>query len=617
MFCASKARLFGVAIAALLPLAARAADPVNYTVKISPTGDGALDSALAGSSQLVALRTKAPAGPFALVGRARAEQGRLHTVLDSFGYYQARLTITIDGRGLDDPGLPDALTALPNTARVPVDLGVARGVLFHLGKVTLDGPVPGEAAAKFDLAPGAPAVASSVLAAGGRLLTALQERGYALARVDPPVAILRPSADALDVSFHVVPGPRVDLGAITFTGLRQVNERYARRRLLLHTGELYQPSKIEAARQDLVSTGVFSGVKISAAPTLDPVGRIPLRIDVSERKRHAVSFDAAFSTDLGGSLGVTWSHRNLFGNAEQLNLSAAATGLGGSASKGLGYTAKAQFLKPDYYHRDQTLELDLSAIKQNLDSYDQTAEIAGASLSRKLSRRWTASIGLTGTQEQIIQEGTTRNYTLLAIPVTGRYDGTEVASPLDDPTHGVRGTLIATPTKSLSGRSSTFVILQGTASTYFDLHRFGLSKPGHSVLAFRGLVGSAQGATEFALPPDQRFYGGGSTTVRGFKYQSIGPLFADGNPQGGAAIDAATIELRQRVWKNIGAAVFVDAGQVNTSNAPFQGKLQEGVGIGARYYTPIGPIRVDVATPITKPPHGDSFELYLGLGQAF
>ena len=419
------------------------------------------------------------------------------------------------------------------------------------------------------------------------------------------------------MTFHVVPGPRVDLGRITFTGLRQVNESYARRRLLLYQGELYQPTKIEAARQDLASTGVFSGVKISASPTLDAEGRIPLRIDVSERKRHAVSIDAAYSTDLGGSLGVTWSHRNLFGNAEQLNLSAAATGLGGSATQGLGYSARAQFLKPDYYHRDQTLELDIAAIKQNLDSYDQTAESVGAVLSRKLSKRWTASVGLTATEEQIVQEGTTRDYTLLAVPLTGRYDSTDVPTPLDDPLHGIRGTIIATPTESLSGQSSTFVILQGTASTYFDLHSIGLGAPGHSVLAFRGLVGSAQGASEFQLPPDQRFYGGGSGTVRGFKYQSIGPLFPDGNPEGGAAIDAATIELRQRVWHNIGAVVFADAGQVNTSSAPFQGKLQEGVGVGARYYTPIGPIRVDVATPLTRPPHSDSFELYLGLGQAF
>ena len=225
-------------------------------------------------------------------------------------------------------------------------------------------------------------------------------------------------------------------------------------------------------------------------------------------------------------------------------------------------------------------------------------------------------MGLTAEQEQIIQEGVTRDYTLVAVPVTGKYDSTDLSNPLDDATHGIRATLGASPTESITN-SATFVILQGSASTYFDLARLGIGRPGASVLAVRGLVGSAQGAGQFDLPPDQRFYGGGSATVRGFKYQSVGPLFSDNNPQGGAAIDAATVEFRQRVWGNIGAAVFVDAAQFNASSAPFAGTLREGIGVGARYYTPIGPIRVDVSVPVNAPPRGDSFELYLGLGQAF
>ena len=124
-----------------------------------------------------------------------------------------------------------------------------------------------------------------------------------------------------------------------------------------------------------------------------------------------MTFNVGYSTDLGGSAGVTWSHRDLFGNAEQLNVTAAITGAGGTADSGIGYDAKVQFLKPDYYHRDQTLELDLEGLKQNLDSYDQTALIAGPVLTRKLSKEWSASVGLTATQERIIQEGTTRDYT--------------------------------------------------------------------------------------------------------------------------------------------------------------------------------------------------------------
>jgi translocation and assembly module TamA len=599
-----------------IPLA-RAADPVSYTLKIAPTGDGALDAALSGSSQLATLRAKAPAGPFALVARAREDIGRFKTALDSFGFYDAHLNITIDGHGLDDPGLPDFLGTLPASAKADVAVGIDKGKLFHLRHVSLDGVVPAEVLKTFTLKPGDPAAAAPVLAAGGALLSALQEEGYALAKVDPPVATEIPAEHALDVSFHVITGPRVDLGPIAITGLTRVHETYVRRRLLLHQGQLFQPSKIEAAREDLASVGVFSGIKISAAKKLDAAGEIPLRVDVTERKRHSVTLNVAYSTDLGGSAGATWSDHDVFGNAEQLNLTGDITGLGGSADKGVGYLAKAQFLKPDFYRRDQTLELDVEGLKQDLDSYNQTAVIAGPVLTRKLSKQWTVSIGLTATQEKILQEGVTRDYTLVALPITGRFDNTNVANPLDDPTHGLRALVIANPTESLSGRDAMFVILQGQVSTYFDFFRLGFSKPGFSVLAVRGLVGSVQGASNFELPPDQRFYGGGSATVRGFRYQSIGPQFSDGNPVGGTAIDAGTLELRQRVWGNFGAAIFADAGQVSTRSAPFGGRLEEGAGVGVRYYTPIGPLRVDFAVPLNREPHGDSFELYLGLGQAF
>jgi translocation and assembly module TamA len=119
------------------------------------------------------------------------------------------------------------------------------------------------------------------------------------------------------------------------------------------------------------------------------------------------------------------------------------------------------------------------------------------------------------------------------------------------------------------------------------------------------------------LPPDQRLYAGGSATVRGFAYQSIGPLFPDGNPVGAKSVDAGTIEFRQRIGEDWGGAAFVDAGQASASGAPFNGPVRVGAGIGARYYTALGAVRLDVAVPLTRVHGGDAFEVYIGLGQAF
>lgn len=595
----------------------QAADIERYDITIELTDNSTLKQALKDASQLQTLKEKAPVGSFALILRAKGDVDRFETVLRSFGYHDGRVAIDIDGHPLDDPALAQTLSALPEGKSAEVKVTVQPGPQYHLGRVTIDGEVPPDASAKLGLAEGQPAVASNVLAAGARLLTAMREDGYALATVNPPDATQNPERHTIDVTFKAAEGRRAVIGAINFTGLSAVNEDFVRRRLRIQPGQLYQPSKIDAARQDLASLGVFSSVSVSAGTSIAPDGSIPLTYSFQERPAHAAGLTGAYSTDLGLSLTTTWSARNLFGNAEQLNLSAAGTGLGGSAVKGLGYDISAQFLKPDFLRRDQTLELDAAALKQDLQAYKQQAATGGAALRRKLSPLWTISIGTTAEQETIEQEGVTHDYTLLAVPVTAKYDSTGLANPLTDPTHGSRVSVTVTPTLSLSRKTSTFAILQAAGSTYFDIGHYWFGTDGRSILALRALVGSVQGAGQFELPPDQRFYGGGSATVRGFKYQSIGPLFPDNNPIGGTAIDAGTIEFRQRLFRDFGVATFADAGQVSADNAPFSGALRVGIGVGFRYYTPIGPVRLDVAVPLNRPRGGDRFEIYLGLGQAF
>jgi translocation and assembly module TamA len=92
---------------------------------------------------------------------------------------------------------------------------------------------------------------------------------------------------------------------------------------------------------------------------------------------------------------------------------------------------------------------------------------------------------------------------------------------------------------------------------------------------------------------------------------------AAGLPIGGTAISAGSVELRQRFGANYGFAVFMDAGQVSATLKAVPDEFRIGAGVGFRYYTPIGPIRLDVAVPTPRRPGDDSFEVYIGLGQAF
>ncbi|MGH7154877.1 MAG: autotransporter assembly complex protein TamA [Acetobacteraceae bacterium] len=605
-------RAIGFLVAALaLPLfgpTPRAADPQAYTVTLKKTGDAALDAALSGSSQLESLREIAPVGPFALVARARQDRDRFQTAMQSFGYFRGQVDIRIDGRPIDDPDLLPMLTEAPANPPAAVIATFDPGPQFHIRSVTVLGQVPQSAIAALNLKPGAPAVAADVLAAQDRLLTALRDQSYALAKVELQPATVRLPDQTMDIVFHVSTGPRVDIGPIAFQGLDGVNASFVRRRLSLHPGQPFSPAAIEAARTDLAALPIFSFVRATPATSLDPAGTLPITFEFGERPLHAVDFGASYSTDLGVGLTAGWRHRNLFGNAEQLNLTAAFQG-GGNSTLHPGYRLNAQFIKPDFLRRDQSLEVNVGAIDESLLPYSRKALLQSVVLNRKLSPHWTFSYGIGAEQERIVQENVGRRFNLLMLPLALRYDGTD---SLLNPTHGIRAALLLTPTQSLTGRTATFMIAQLSGSTYFDL-----SGNGRSVVAVRGLVGNAFGADEFSLPPDMRFYAGGSGTVRGYRFQSVGPQFPDGTPIGGTQITAAGAELRQRFLQNWGFTVFADAAQVRAPDTGFSSKYGIGVGGGLLYFTSIGPIRAQVAFPAVRLPNSGSFELYIGIGQAF
>jgi translocation and assembly module TamA len=641
----ASARRVLILLAGIVSLA-RAADPQSYRVDLASSGNGALDSTLKATSQLLTLRTSAPVDPFGLIARARGDVDRLKTVLESFGYYQSSVSITIDGLALNEPRLGDTLTALPKGHDALCRVSFELGPLYHLGTVRIEGSLPESARGSLHLSSGSPAIATEVLAGGARLLTALENQGYAFAKVDPPVAEEEPAQHLLNLTFHVVTGPHVEIGVIRFEGLKRVQERFVRRRLLLHTGEPYSALAVERARKDLLTLGVFASVNVRLADSPDTAGRVPITFQMEERPRHAVSLSGAYSSDLGGSAGVNWSDRNVRGNAEQLNLSATVINLGGTATTGIGYDTSAKYILPDFGHRDQSLQFAVGAIKQALQAYDQHALTSGVTLSRKLSTVWSASVGISAMHETITQEGITQVYTLFALPLGILYDATDLSSPLLDATHGMRASLTFAPTLSRGQSNPTFYVTQFSIAEYLDLSRLLRSDAGRSVLALRALVASAFGATESVetidgvavrvpdLPPDQRLYAGGSGTVRGYRYQSVGPEFPDGNPIGGTALSAISVEFRQRIGTSFGAALFADAGSVGESLRPLSGLVHGGrcgsgetetttscwavgVGGGVRYYTPIGALRFDLAVPTYRRPNDDRFEVYIGLGQAF
>ncbi|MBU6449632.1 MAG: outer membrane protein assembly factor, partial [Rhodospirillales bacterium] len=167
--------------------AAQGADPVKYNVNFAPSGNGTLDGLMKQTSALASLRTKLPPAPFALIGRARADETQFITVLHSLGYDDGRASITIDGMALDDPALLDHLNQLPDASQAKVQVNTQKGPLFTLGQVNINGLPPGFKP-RPGIRAGQTANAAPILAASAKLTTDLRNAGYGFATVTPPYA---------------------------------------------------------------------------------------------------------------------------------------------------------------------------------------------------------------------------------------------------------------------------------------------------------------------------------------------------------------------------------------------------------------------------------------------
>jgi translocation and assembly module TamA len=129
-------------------------------------------------------------------------------------------------------------------------------------------------------------------------------------------------------------------------------------------------------------------------------------------------------------------------------------------------------------------------------------------------------------------------------------------------------------------------------------------------------LGALFGIDPQQLAPSRRFYEGGGGTIRGFGYQQVGPKAPDGSPLGGASSADMSLEARYR-FGNFGVVTFVDGGQVYETATPRLSDFRYGVGVGARYYTNFGPIRFDIATPVSRRPGESVIGVYISIGQAF
>lgn len=580
---------------------AAAERPYQWRIEgLDGIGSPLLRERFAGASTLDA-NDDEPANAAQLDRRAREDAELLAGLLRGEGYYDARVETRVE------PGAEAG-------ARPVVVLAAEPGGLYRFAGVTLDGvSAAGDRAAtlteSFGVAPGDAVNADAVVAGQARLATEIGREGFPFAEVGQPEVVVDRAARTATLALNVQPGAVKRFGDIVaLPGNRVFGPDHVAEIARFDRGDTFDQTQLDDLRRALIQTGLVSSV------TLEPVeGAAPGTVDVAVKLDPApprtVAGELGYGTGEGARLELSWTHRNLFPPEGGLTV----RGVAGTREQ----LASLVFRRNNFRGRDRVLTLQAAAAHQNREAYDaRTFSLAGT-LERQTNiffqKTWTWSLGaeLLASDERdvVAATGAPRRRTFLigALPTSLAYDGTD---DLLNPADGFR----------LSGRLSPELSLQGAAFGYtrtqIDASVYQQVAPG-VVLAGRTRLGTILGAPRDAVAPSRRFYAGGGASVRGYGYQSIGPRDPDNDPIGGRSLTEFALEARVRAFGNFGIVPFLDAGNIYTAPLPRFTGFRYGAGVGVRYYSNFGPIRLDVGTPI-NPQRGDSrIAVYVSLGQAF
>jgi len=590
------------AVAASAALSAPALSTPAWAAEPRATVQGEMPPELRTTIQRVIGDTDRPIeNRFEARRRARAAAEDAIAVLRSEGYYAYSV----------QPEVSEADPPRPLVQITP-------GKRFVLGEaaITWQGEAPdtgSEAAARKALAltPGAPGRAGDVAAAEGRVVAAMQARGYADAAPEPREVVVDHADYTVKPTYRIVAGRLVRLDGLDIAPGGRTNPAWLRRLAPWTSGEPYDPADVAELERRLLDTGVYDSVTVALAPqekaTAD--GLRPVVVSLSERSRRTIEAGASYDTADGAGVNVRWTHYNRLARADTIALFAQVS----VRDSRVG----AELSLPHWRRPQQTLKTGAAVYRERTDAYDETGVGVEADVTRRYGKTSYVTVGASVdlTRSEELRAGTlsTLGRDLVTLGTLGDVLLDRSNDPLN-PTQGWR----------LSGRLEPTLILGDTTLPYLRVVAQGtyylpLDRQARTVVAGRLRLGRIINGTVDQIPAPQRFYAGGGGSVRGFAYQAVGPRLddVDDTPRGGVFLFESSLEVRRDLTPKWGFAVFVDAGAVGSSGPVDLQDLAIGAGIGVRYNLGFAPIRVDVATPVTSRRGEAPFQVYVSIGQSF
>lgn len=529
--------------------------------------------------------------------RAREDANLLNELLRAEGYYDA-----------------DVETAVDSTSgtTLVVKLIAEPGPLYRFSSVTVrglesTGPKAAELRAAFSVDENDAVDADDVVLGQTDLITLLKKEGFPFAKVDDPEVVVDHETQLATLTMDVEPGGQRNFGQILLSGNKlPFDAKHVSRIARFKPGDPYDQSKVDDLRRALIATGLVSQANVKPVP-----GASDMLADVSVGLEPAplrtIAAEAGYGTGEGIRAEVSWTHRNLIRPEGAVTF----RGVAGTKEQYIG----AILRQSNFRERDQVLNARIEASNVNRNAYDaRTFEIA-ANLERQTNiiwqKKWTWSGGfeLLASDERDMTKiagAGRRTFFIGALPFRLNYDSTD---NLLDATHGFRLGGWVSPEISFQNGTFTYARAQIDGSYYQPAGE-------KVVVAGRVRLGSILGAGNNDIAPSRRFYSGGGGSVRGYGYQRIGPRDIANDPTGGRSLAEFALEARVR-FGNFGVVPFVDGGGVYTSSLPKFSNFRLGAGLGGRYYSSFGPIRIDVGTPLNRQKGDPRVTVFVSLGQAF
>jgi len=572
----------------------------KYEIEVQGSYPDSLLKTFQSTLEIFTGRKDTPKSRAQLLGRLEASLQAAENVLDSEGYYAG----TIAGRLM-----PQADRSAKRIVRLNIEAG--RRYRFAKTQITADAADDALLGALQTLAgeviqTSAPAKADVGVRLAPAFLVRLKELGHPFAHIEDQRFIVDHKTQHVTPIIALDLGPKVRICDLDISGLTTIEPSYVRLLADIAGKPIYDQRLIDAFRDRLIQTGLFSGIQITPEPPAaraqtGSVSDSTLRVVLTEGPQRQVSAQAGFSTDQGFSVEGAWTHRNFFGRNEVFTVRGRIAQLEQSIDTLLTL--------PNFGRIDQTLNFNLGFSREDNEAFNLLSITGSTILERRLSKAWIVSGGGRLEAQRVEDDLGRRTFYLGGIPLSARYDGTE---NFFDPQDGIRLDVVVTPEAGFGDASLFFitndVILRGYKS---------LNWAKGTVLAARIRVGAIAGEDTVTLPANRRFYAGGGGSIRGYGFQDVGPLDTAGNPFGGRSLLEVAAEARIKVTSTIGVVPFLDFGNVYDSALPGFSNLQYGAGIGLRYHTDFAPIRFDIGTPINPRANDDRVQVYISIGQNF